>query len=330
MEKKFKVVILNAPHPSFEIERELLQDIADIDVVWCESSEEIVKVVSDVDGLMVADIPVLLTEEMMEKSERLKVISVYGVGTDRIDVKAAERHGIVVTNAPDYGISEVADHTMALILSLIRKIHTFDKSFREVGWARLRKNVTQVHEIAGEIHRLSTMNLGLIGFGRIAKAVAKRAKGFGFHIMAYDPYLSQDSFYGTSVQKVDLDVLLREADIISIHTILTDETRHMVGENEINLMKKGVYLVNTSRGAIIDEKALTEAIVSRHIAAAALDVFEREPLQTDDLLLHMSNVILTPHIAWYSEESMENQKREVALDTRKVLIGEAPIYPVSL
>jgi D-3-phosphoglycerate dehydrogenase len=316
MGKNYRVVALNVPHPSFEIERNLLQDIADVDTYWCDSADDIIRVASDADGMMIADIPVPLTSRILRRLKKVKVISVYGVGTDLVDVKAATEQKIVVTNAPDYGITEVADHTMALMLSLVRK-------------EKIRKNVTQIREMIGEIHRLSTMNLGLIGFGRIARAVAERAKAFGLRIVAYDPYVPESSFKSKRVERVDLSVLLEEADVISIHTLLTDETWHLITEREISRMKKGVYLVNTSRGAIVEEKALLEAICSGHIAGAALDVFEREPLEKDSPLFQMENVILTPHVGWYSEEAMADQKKTVAVNTRKVLTGETPPHRVN-
>ena len=328
MARNYRVVALNVPHPSFEIERNVLKDIADVDTYWCDSADDIIRVASDADGMMIADIPVSLTSRIIERLKKVKVISVYGVGTDLVDVKAATEHKIVVTNAPDYGISEVADHTMALMLSLVRKVPMFDRSLRKIEWEKIRKNVTQIREMIGEIHRFSTMNLGLIGFGRIARAVAERAKAFGLRVVAYDPYVSEDLFQSNGVKGVDLDVLLEEADVISIHTVLTDETWHLITEQEISQMKKGVYIVNTSRGAIVDEKALLEAICNGHLAGAALDVFEREPLERNSPLLQMNNVILTPHVAWYSEEAMADQKKTVALNTRKVLIGETPPYPV--
>jgi len=328
MARNYRVVALNVPHPSFEIERDLLKDIADVDAYWCDNADDIIRVASNADGMMIADIPLSLTSRIIERLKKVKVISVYGVGTDLVDVKAAIEHKIVVTNAPDYGISEVADHTMALMLSLVRKVHMFDRSLRKIEWEKIRKNVIQIREMVGEIHRFSTMNLGLVGFGRIARAVAERAKAFGLQVVAYDPYVSEDLFQSNGVKKVDLNVLLEEADVISIHTVLTDETWHLITEQEISQMKKGVYIVNTSRGAIVDEKALLEAICSGHLAGAALDVFEREPLERNSPLLQMNNVILTPHVAWYSEEAMADQKKTVALNTRKVLIGETPPYPV--
>lgn len=331
MGKKFKVVIINSSHPSFDIEREVLGDIADLKVVQCNTQEEIVEASMEADALMCADIAhIPLTREVLSRLKHVKVISIYGVSPDSVDVRAAKEYNIVVANVPDYGISEVADHTMALALSLLRKVPMLDKALRSAGWEKIRKNINYIRENFGEIRRLSTMNFGLLGFGRIARAVADRAKAFGFRVIAHDPYVSDELFTKMNVQRMDFDSLLRESDVLSIHVLLTEETRHMMGERELKKMKKGVYIVNTSRGAVFDQKALIRALQDGLVAGAALDVFEREPIEDDSPLLKMENVILTPHIAWYSEESMMDQKRKAALNVLKVLSGERPPYPVNI
>ena len=331
LSKRFKVVILNLSHPSFDVEKNILEDIAELRMFWCNRPEEVIQVSKDADAIMAADIAhVPLTREILSRLEKVKVISIYGVGTETVDLRAAKEYNIIVANVPDYGISEVADHTMALALSLTRKVPMLDKALREQGWERIRNNIDYVREKFGEIRRLSMLNFGLIGFGRIARAVAERARAFGFKVIAYDPYVPKEFFEKTDVQKMEFEQLLTESDIISIHVLLTEETRHMLGEREFKKMKKGSYIVNTSRGAVIDEDALIEALKKRIIAGAALDVFEKEPLSKDSPLLQMENVILTPHIAWYSEEAMLDQKRKTALNVRKVLEGEPPLYPVNV
>lgn len=329
--KRFKVVILNLSHPSIDVEKSILGDAAELKTVWCNSPEEVVEASKDADAIMAADIAhVPLTREILSQLKNVKIISVYGVGTDTVDVKAAKEYDIVIANVPDYGISEVADHTMALALSLIRRVPMLDKALREHGWTKIRGNINYIREKFGEIKRLSTLNFGLIGFGRIAREVAIRAKAFGFKVIAYDPYIPKEIFEKMNVHCSDLNHLLREADIISIHVLLTNETRHMIGEQEFKKMKKGAFIINTSRGAVIDENALVKALKEKNIAGAALDVFEKEPLSKDSPLLKMDNVILTPHIAWYSEEAMVDQKRKTALNVLRVLKGEAPLYPVNI
>lgn len=327
---KYKVVIINSPHPSFDIEKEILNDVAILNIVLCNTINEMIQVSKDADALMVADIMhIPITKEVIKQLKRVKVISVYGVGTSAIDVKAAKEHNIIVTNVPDYGISEVADHTMALILSLLRRIYVLDKALRKFGWSKVRNNISYIREMFGEIRRTNTLTLGLIGFGRIARAVAQRAKVFGLNVLAYDPYVLDEVFKEANVKKVNLDEILKEADVISIHVPLTEETRHMIGEEEFKKMKRNAFIVNTSRGAVIDESALIKALKEKKIAGAALDVFEEEPLKEENPLLQMDNVILTPHIAWYSEEAMLDQKRKAALNVRNVLCGMKPLYPVN-
>jgi D-3-phosphoglycerate dehydrogenase len=298
-------------------------------VVQCNTQEEIVKASVGADALMCADIAhIPLTREVLSRLRNIKVIAVYGVSPDTVDVRAAKEYNIVVANVPDYGISEVADHTMALALSLLRKVPMLDKALRDLGFEKT-KSINYIRENFGEIRRLSTLNFGLLGFGRIARAVADRAKAFGFKVIAHDPYIPDDFFSKMNVQKVEFEGLLKESDIFSIHVLLTGETRHMITEQELNKMKKGVYIVNTSRGAVFEQKALIKALQEGQVAGAALDVFEKEPIEKDNPLLQMNNVIITPHIAWYSEESMIDQKRKTALNVKNVLTGKPPLYPVN-
>ncbi|MGQ9781865.1 MAG: C-terminal binding protein [Nitrososphaeria archaeon] len=331
MNKKFKVVIINSAHPSSDIEKEVLEEIADVRTFRCNTQEEIVEAAAGADALMCADIAhIPLTREVLSRIRHIKVISIYGVSPDSVDVRAAREYNIVVANVPDYGTSEVADHTMALALSLLRKVPMLDKALRNVGWGRTRESINYVRENFGEIRRLNTLTFGLLGFGRIARAVAERAKAFGFRVVAHDPYVSDELFLKMDVEKMSFENLLKESDVLSIHVLLTEETRHMIGEQELNKMKKGVYIVNTSRGAVFDQRALIRALQEGQVAGAALDVFEREPIESDNPLLKMENVIVTPHIAWYSEESMIDQQRKTALNVRRVLSGEHPLYPVNV
>lgn len=307
----------------------MLGDIADLKVVRCNTQEEIVKASFGADALMCADIAhIPLTRDVLSQLKNVKIVSVYGVSPDSVDVRAAKDYNIIVANVPDYGVSEVADHTMALALSLLRKIPMLDKALRGLGW-ETTKSVEYIRENFGEIRRLSNLNFGLLGFGRIARAVAERAKAFGFKVVAYDPYIANDLFVKMNVRKVDFEALLKESDILSIHVLLTEETRYMIKEQEINKMKRGVYIVNTSRGAVFEQNALIEALKGGKVEGAALDVFEKEPIENDSPLLHMDDVIITPHIAWYSEESMIDQKRKTVLNVKKVLTGEPPLYPVN-
>jgi len=325
LDKKFDVAIVNAPYPSFEEEEGILGDIANVVPIRCRDVDELIRLAANADALMLADVAnIPLKEEALKKLKKAKVLSFYGVGVDVVDLNAASRLKISVTNVPDYGVSEVADHTLALMLSMIRRVTIFDRALRTKRWEDIRSNVSQIRGNFGEIHRLSTFRLGLIGFGRIAREVSKRARAFGFEIEAYDPYVKDELFAQESVKKVSLDELLQNSDIISVHVVLTKETKHLINRATLSKMKRGVFIVNTSRGGVIDQEALEKALIERRVAGAALDVFELEPLPKDSPLLEMQNVVLTPHIAWYSEESMSYLRIRTSTNVKERLLGHVP------
>ncbi len=330
-EKKPKIVIVNSPHANWDYERRELEELAELKVVRCSSHDELLSEARDAEILMVGDIAhIPLTKDILGKLPKLRLISVYGRGVDTIDLKAATEFGIIVANTPEYGVEDVADHTIALLLSLLRRIPMLDRELRRVGWHELRSDINAVREQFGAFRRISSMTVGLIGFGRIGRAVARRLRPFGCKIIAYDPYVPEEKFKEISVEKVGLQELLSQSDVISIHAILTRETYHLLDEKAFKFMKDGVFIVNTSRGAVIDEKALIKALRNGKVQGAALDVFEKEPLPADSPLLKMQNVILTPHIGWYSEEAMEEQKREAVLNVKAFLAGKEPPYAVNV
>ena len=328
---KPKVVIVNSPHPDWDYERRELSQLAELRVAKCSSYEELLSEAEDAEIIMVGDIAhIPLTEEILRRLPKLKLISVYGVGVDAIDLKAAAELGIIVANAPEYGVEDVADHTLALLLSLLRRVLMLDRELRRVGWRDLRSDIEVIRKRFGALRRISSLTIGLIGFGRIGRTVARRLRPFGCRILGYDPYVPDEMFKELSVERADLEELLSRSDVISIHVILTEETYHLLDEGAFKLMKDGVLIVNTSRGAVIDERALINALRSGKVLGAALDVFEKEPLPADSPLLEMQNVILTPHIGWYSEEAMAEQKRETVLNVKAFLLGEKPPYAINL
>jgi D-3-phosphoglycerate dehydrogenase len=231
---------------------------------------------------------------------------------DNIDVEAATEHKIIVANVPDYCIDEVSTHTMALILACARGITLLDRKRREKRWD---------FTLAKPLFRTQGKILGLFGLGKIARAVAQKASGFDFKIIAYDPYVSK---VDGGIKLVEFSQLLSDSDFVSLHVPLTAETRHSFGENELKKMKKTAYLINTSRGPIVDEKALYRALKNRWIAGAALDVMEKEPPDWNSSLLQLDNLIITPHISFYSEESYVELKTKVAQAVLSVLKGELP------
>lgn len=256
--------------------------------------------------------------ELMDSAPKLKLISQYAVGFDNIDVKAATERGIYVTNTPGVLTDTVADFTFALLLAVARRVVEGDRYVREgkwrVGWGPLIMTGSDVHG----------KTLGIIGLGRIGKAVALRGKGFGMKILYYDIYRDKRFEEEHKVEYVDLETLLRESDYVSLHTLLTPETRHMIGEKEFGLMKKTAYLINTSRGGVVDQKALYKALKEKKIAGAALDVFEKEPIDPDDPLLKLENVVLAPHAASASMETRTKMALMVAENVEAFLQGRRP------
>jgi len=310
---KFKVVITDSDYGSHEIEEEVLSSIgADLVKFQCKTEDDIIRCCSDADGLLNQYAPI--TRRVIENLQRARIIVRYGVGVDNIDVNAATERGIFVANVI-YDITDVADHTLSLILSLSRKIIWADRNVKENRWDW--KSVQP-------ISRLKDKTVGIIGFGRIGRKVAQRLKGFEVKILSYDPYVPEEIFREYGVEKVDFETLIKESDIITVHTPLTDETRHMIGEKELRSMKREAILINVSRGGIIDEKALYKALKERWISGAGLDVLEVEPPSKDNPLLRLDNVIITPHMAWYSNKSLDEIRRKAAEEVARALSGKIP------
>ena len=309
--KKFKIIITDCDHPSVEIEKKILSEInPELTLETCKTEEDVIAVASDVDGIINQYVP--FTRKVIKSLNRCKIIARYGVGVDNIDVEAATENNIIVANVPDYCLDEVSTHAIALMLDCARGITSLDRKVRDKKWD---------FTLAKPLFRTKGKILGLFGLGRIARMVAQKASGFGLRIIAYDPYVSKVDI---GVKLVELSQLLTDSDFLSIHVPLTDETRHSFSENELRTMKKTSYLVNTSRGPIVDEKALYVALKEKWIAGAALDVMEKEPPDWEDPLLKLDNIIMTPHISFYSEESYVELKTKVAESVRAVLKGELP------
>ena len=310
-ERGLKVVITDCDHPSVEIEKEVLSKVnPEFVLAHCDTEDEVMEVAKDADGIINQYAPI--TRRVIESLNKCRIIARYGVGVDNVDVKAATEHGIVVANVPDYCIDEVSTHAMALILACARGITLLDSKIKEKKWD---------FTLAKPLFRTWGKTLGLFGLGKIARVVSQKASGFGFKIIAYDPYLSG---VDTGIKLVEFARLLLDSDFISIHAPLTDETRHSFGENELRAMKKTAYLVNTARGSIIDEKPLYKSLKERWIAGAALDVMEKEPPDWENPLLKLDNLIITPHISFYSEESYVELKTWTAEAVLSVLKGELP------
>lgn len=242
------------------------------------------------------------------------------VGYDDIDADAATRHGVLVANVPDAFIEEVANHAMALILATNRQLLPFDRYVRKGEWrergGRRRNPVT--------VRRPSVLTLGLVGFGNIARLVTDRARAFGFRIVASDPFVDPAAARNLGVELVPLETLLAESDVVSVHVFLSPQTRHLLNRERLALMKPSAWLINTSRGPVVDEAALIDALRDGKLAGAGLDVFEIEPLPTDSPLMTLDNVILTPHVASYSEEGMRAHRVRTAEIALQVALGKLP------
>jgi D-3-phosphoglycerate dehydrogenase len=301
-------------HPTAE---EILKDsfrIKQITTPRRVIGEELLGELTDADGILVRSADI--TGKVMEAAPGLKVIGIHGIGVDRVDLEAAEKRGIVVTNTPLANTVAVAEHTFGLILSLIRRIPSSDRLIREGGWKRAR--------LRGKL--LMNMTAGIIGLGNIGTKVAKRLRAFEAKVLAYDPYVPLERFEEAGVRSVDLEYLLKESDIVTLHVPLTKFTKHMIGEAELRMMRKEAFIVNTSRGGIIDEEALSLALSDGRISGAALDVFEEEPLKRESPLIQFNNVILTPHAAGSTDESLKRMAETAARDIARVLQGKKPLH----
>jgi len=255
----------------------------------------------------------IIDRKFFEKLQRCRIIIRFGTGIENVDIDAATEKGIMIVNVVDFCTEEVSNHTIMLLLACCRKLREF------CGLSFLRKNqkLGPMGSIAGE-------TLGLIGFGRIARSVAIKAKCFGMNILVFDPCIKKDVFEKYGVKNAALKTLLKESDYVSLHCPLNRKTYHIIGKNELRLMKKTAYLINTARGKLLDEKALVKALKSNRIAGAGLDVFEKEPPDRDNPLLHMDNVIYTPHYAYYSDRAIETLKKEVVDELVRFCSGKIP------
>ena len=305
------------PFPSLDPDRRILGEAGiEFRVRMCESEDEVIDFARGADILMVIT-QNKITRRILETLTHCKAIIRHGIGLDSIDLDAATELGVLVVNNTSYCIEEVSDMAMAFILAATRRIPRLDRAFRAGIWdyAMMRRGF-----------RLRECTLGLLGFGRIGRRAAQKAAGFGMRILAYDPYVSPDDAAELGVTLVSLDTLLAEADFVSIHSPLTPETFHMVGERELRMMKPTAFLINTSRGGIVDTTVLVRALEEKWITGAALDAHEEpEPVPAHHPIVGLENVILTPHIAWYSEQAMAELQEGCAHEAVRVLRGEMPL-----
>ena len=302
---------------AFAIEREALDPIgAKIVGVAAKTEEEFIAAAKNADALIARGRRI--TRDIIAGLDNCVVIGLGSVGADTVDVGAATDHGIVVTNVPDVFIDEVADHTMMLFLAAYRRVLLMHKMTQQGRWGEGRP----YHD---EIPRLWGLSIGLISFGNVAKAVARRCHAFGLRVLAYDPFVNELAMTSANVEPVtNLDELLERADFVSMHAPLNGETHHMLSDEHFARMKKSALFINNGRGPTVDEAAMIRALQSGEIAGAALDVFEREPVSTDNPLLGMDNVICTPHMASASARMGPESRRRLGRELASCLTGRWP------
>jgi len=293
-----------------------LSEVADLVASESNNDEETLIRESEDTALIIASCFTRISSGVIEQAKKLKGIVKYGVGVDNIDLKAATNRGVLVVNCPEYGSDTVADHAFMLMICLARKIIAIDNVMRKKAWVWTSPEYMGM-DISGK-------TVGIIGFGRIGRAMARRAGGFGMKRIAFDPYVECETFRQFDVEPVNLDELLDLSDFVSIHCILTPQTRGLIGESELKKMKKTAFIIDVSRAAIIEEEALIKALKEGWIAGAGLDVFSEEPLSPENPLFNMDNVILTPHLAWYTEEALERLEKETAQRALEILQGRIP------
>ena len=321
----FKVVVtFYAPGivPTYD---ELLTKLgAEVEKTFCATEEELISACSEADAVIALGIRItpgyIFSLKVIENLNKCRLIALTGIGYDNVDISAATEKGICVANVPYYCLEEVSDHAMALILACARKFYQLLPDVRSGKWS----TQAEYSSALKPLRRLSTQTLGLIGFGKIPRTIAPKAKAFGFRIIAYSPHVPDNLFKKLEVESVGLDQLLEESDFVSLHTALTSETKYLMGLQQFKKMKNTAYLINTARGELVDEKDLYTALSQGIIAGAGLDVLNLEPPSPNNPLLTLDNVLITGHFAYYSEESREELFMQPWEEVARVLKGKWP------
>jgi D-3-phosphoglycerate dehydrogenase len=321
MEQNPKIIICDCDHKNVDTERAVFE-AAGCDFKWlhCRTEEEVVEQCQGAVCLLNQYAP--MNERVFRGIPTLKMIARYGVGVDNVNLEDAAKYGIQVCNVPDYGMNEVADHALALMLAVVRKVWMMGNRTKEGVW-----DYTE----AIPVRRLSTLTVGIIGMGRIGSAFAERVMALGCHVLAYDTRFRQPGFNfpeGTAFRET-VEEVLAESDVLSLHCSLSEENRGMMNAKAFAAMKDGSYLINDSRGGLVDEDALDEALTSGKLAGAAIDVVTQEPPDLNRPLFRHPNLLVTPHMAWYSEEAALELNRKCAEEAVRFWKGEPVRYPVN-
>jgi D-3-phosphoglycerate dehydrogenase / 2-oxoglutarate reductase len=313
-----KVVLTDYVWDSLEVERKILDGLAILTPLQTKTPDEFMAQAADCDALL-NTYAGPISGDVIAKMPNCKIIARYGIGVDTIDLDAATEAGVIVTNNPSYCVEEVAEDAMALLLACARKIVVFDRLVRNGRWEL---------PPGKPIFRVSGSTLGLVGFGNIARLVAARAAAFGMRVLYFDPFVKQGQF-DVPATGVDFDQLLQESDYVSLHPPLTPNTRKMMDDTAFSKMKRTAFLINCSRGPVVDSDALVRALDAKAIAGCGLDTTDPEPLPNPHPLRGRENVIINPHAAWYSEQAMAWLQAGAPNEVRRVLSGEWPVNVVN-
>ena len=309
-----KVLVTDYTWDNTDAEADVLREAgAELVVATSGDPEDLASLVVDADAILTCfkQVPA----DVIRAGRHLQVVGRYGIGVDNIDVAEATRLGILVTNVPAYCLDEVAEHALGLLLGLARNIPRYNAAVRDGQW-----NL----KAGRPLFRVAGQTLGIVGFGKVGQTLAAKAAGFGVRILAYDPFMDAARIQAAGAEPQELDKLLQRSDLVSLHVPLTESTKHLIDESRLRSMKATAFIVNTSRGSIIDLAALKKALSEGWIAGAGLDVFEPERLPNDHPLLAEPNLITTPHVAFYSEESVLELERKAARNVADVLMGRLP------
>jgi len=317
----YRVLIADSRYPAHDEERGVLEAIgAEVQIERSDDESKIAAAVAGADGLIVNLAPI--TADVIAAMDKCKCVSRYGVGYDNVETTALKAKGVPLANVPDYCGEDVSDHAMALLMDCVRKVSRKDRLVRKGQW-----NLTGIQDV----YRIAGKTMGFVGYGMIARVLHRKLSGFNLaRFLVSDPFVSAEDAAKADVELVELDELCKQADLISVHAPLLPATTGLIGMKQFELTKPTAMLVNTSRGPLVDEAALVEALKSGKIACAGLDVFATEPLDEASELRNLENVTLTDHAGWYSVESMVELKTKAARNVADALTKGEPTYPVKL
>lgn len=301
-----------------DIEEDVFRDLGTVVTTTAADPAAFMEDVEDATVLLNPPYPT--PAELIEAFDSLEVIAIYGIGTDHVDLDAATEHGVQVINVPDAYVEDVSSHALALMLAASRRLLQYDRQVKNGGWD---------WSGVGEIHRVQSETLGLVGFGHIPRRFTEKIGAFDPEILTYDPYVDAETARGYGVESVGFEDLLDRSTVVSLHAPLTPETRDILDRDAFQRLDSDALIVNTARGALIDEDALLAALENDEIRGAALDVLREEPPTESHPLVDRDDIILTPHAGWYTVEAKREARETAARDARRVLEGEKPINPVN-